>query len=308
MHAAHSGHPHFVLATDLAPAAQPHLEFAARLGDALDARTTLFHAAVTAAPLVDPTGLATVAALPDQHATARTHLQLLAKDLATTRPLHAAVEPALDPATAIVKAAERLHADLLVLPTHGRTGLHRALLGSVAERVLRRAPCPVLLLTDAMTATQRDAGQGPILLAVDPATPAAAAARLGVDLARRLHRPLRLFSVVPERELPPLGGGLPLAAGPSSMRERQRARLQWLRQLALEVSADTEVEVDARADANDDAATAIRAAAIAEGASFVVLTTHGRKGVARLLAGSVAEQVARTSTVPVICVRVAAKG
>ena len=46
----------------------------------------------------------------------------------------------------IVRAAQRLRCDLIVLATHGRTGLTRMLLGSVAEALIRRAPCPVLAL------------------------------------------------------------------------------------------------------------------------------------------------------------------
>ena len=49
-----------------------------------------------------------------------------------------------DPAAEIVTVAEGSGCDLIVLGSHGRTGLRRALLGSVAEGVLRRAPCPVL--------------------------------------------------------------------------------------------------------------------------------------------------------------------
>ncbi len=52
------------------------------------------------------------------------------------------------PAPAITQAAERLHADLIVMGTRGLTGLKHVLLGSVAERVLRTAPCPVLTLKD----------------------------------------------------------------------------------------------------------------------------------------------------------------
>jgi nucleotide-binding universal stress UspA family protein len=46
----------------------------------------------------------------------------------------------------IVAYAERIGADLIVLPSHGRTGLERLLIGSVAERVVRLAHCPVLVL------------------------------------------------------------------------------------------------------------------------------------------------------------------
>lgn len=46
----------------------------------------------------------------------------------------------------IVTVAQRLGAGLIVVGTHGRTGLTRAMLGSVAERVMRHAPCPVLVV------------------------------------------------------------------------------------------------------------------------------------------------------------------
>jgi len=49
-----------------------------------------------------------------------------------------------EPASAIVQLAEDEKADLIVMATHGRTGLTRLLMGSVAEAVVRRAPCPVL--------------------------------------------------------------------------------------------------------------------------------------------------------------------
>lgn len=50
------------------------------------------------------------------------------------------------PADEIVKAAEEWPADLIIIGSHGRGGLQRALLGSVAEAVMRHAPCPVLVV------------------------------------------------------------------------------------------------------------------------------------------------------------------
>lgn len=57
-----------------------------------------------------------------------------------------------NPATAIVYLAEQEHVDMIVLPTHGRTGLFRLLMGSVAEEVVRKAKCPVLTVKAAAPA------------------------------------------------------------------------------------------------------------------------------------------------------------
>jgi nucleotide-binding universal stress UspA family protein len=56
------------------------------------------------------------------------------------------------PATAIVYLAEKEKVELIVMPTHGRTGLMRVLMGSVAEEVVRKAKCPVLTVKAAAKA------------------------------------------------------------------------------------------------------------------------------------------------------------
>jgi nucleotide-binding universal stress UspA family protein len=59
------------------------------------------------------------------------------------------------PVEEIVRIAEEERMDMIVMGTHGRTGLNRALLGSVAERVIRLAPCPVLTVRQ----TKSEAGR-----------------------------------------------------------------------------------------------------------------------------------------------------
>jgi nucleotide-binding universal stress UspA family protein len=59
------------------------------------------------------------------------------------------------PATAIVEQASTGKFDLVVMGTHGRTGLSHALLGSVAERVVQKAPCPVLTVRDTAPAAAK---------------------------------------------------------------------------------------------------------------------------------------------------------
>jgi universal stress protein A len=70
-------------------------------------------------------------------------LTKLADEFKKSVPVTTAVESG-NPATQIVQYAERMSIDLIVIGTHGRTGMTRALVGSVAERVVRLAPCPVL--------------------------------------------------------------------------------------------------------------------------------------------------------------------
>lgn len=73
--------------------------------------------------------------------------QALRERLAETKCQGANVEIAFgDPGHEIANYAERIKADLVAMPSHGRTGISRLLVGSVAERVVRLAHCPVLVL------------------------------------------------------------------------------------------------------------------------------------------------------------------
>jgi nucleotide-binding universal stress UspA family protein len=70
-----------------------------------------------------------------------------------------------DPATVIMDLAKELHADMIVLGTHGKRGLERLLLGSVAEQVLRRATCPVLTVKGTVPAPEKQAARVPAMSA-----------------------------------------------------------------------------------------------------------------------------------------------
>src|SRR5262245_59069946 len=61
-----------------------------------------------------------------------------------------------DPARAIVQVAREVPCDLIILGTHGRRGLARLLMGSVAEQVVRKAPCPVVTVRTPFPAAPRE--------------------------------------------------------------------------------------------------------------------------------------------------------
>ena len=79
--------------------------------------------------------------------------RLAEREAAASKGLLVLGNPYLD----IARTARRQRADLIVMGTHGRTGLTRALLGSVADRVLRTAPCPVLTVRSSPPAARRRA-------------------------------------------------------------------------------------------------------------------------------------------------------
>jgi nucleotide-binding universal stress UspA family protein len=78
-------------------------------------------------------------------------LQLIQAPNGTTEVQHQLLVG--DTVTAILQIAREQHCDLIVLGTHGRTGLSRVLLGSVAEKVLRKADCPVLVVKSPLSET-----------------------------------------------------------------------------------------------------------------------------------------------------------
>jgi nucleotide-binding universal stress UspA family protein len=127
--------------TDFSPTAARAFQYAADLARAYDARLVVMHAFFPAM-----LGERTSAFLPDEVKTLRDAARKQLDDLRPADPtvrVERLLREAPD-AEAILEAAAELKADLIVMGTHGRTGVRRLVLGSVAEEILRKAPCPVL--------------------------------------------------------------------------------------------------------------------------------------------------------------------
>lgn len=98
-------------------------------------------ATMVAGPVVDPTPI-----VEAEEREASTYLDAIAQRL-RRESIPVETEATIGPAdVAIVEQARQLPADLIALTTHGRSGLSRLVFGSIAESVLRHAPCPVLLV------------------------------------------------------------------------------------------------------------------------------------------------------------------
>jgi nucleotide-binding universal stress UspA family protein len=132
--------------TDFSDAAQGAEQQAVRLARALSAELILLHALVEL-----PLAGMQLPGTPDNESIRARQRQEAEKALrardSVIRELGVAVRWIVRegaPAEAIVRAAVEERADLIVIGTHGRSGLDRLLMGSVADRVVRRAPCPVM--------------------------------------------------------------------------------------------------------------------------------------------------------------------
>lgn len=134
--------------TDFSDDAGAALTTAVALAKQLGGRVVLVHAPPTEVPIAYP-GFAAGAIVPDNYfsemrAEAEAHVQRVAAE-ASDGGVDVLGQIVTGPASiAIVALAEEIGADLIVMGTRGLTGIKHVLLGSVAERVVRTAPCPVL--------------------------------------------------------------------------------------------------------------------------------------------------------------------
>src|SRR3954453_14186841 len=142
-----------LVATDFGPASDAALTYGRALAKQFGARLHLLHAAENdflRASVTDPHVLR--AALER-----RLEERLTAEDR-TERSAVAIMETADQPYEAITAYAKSTRIDLIVMGTHGRTGVSHLLVGSVAERVVRTAPCPVLTVNPSKQRRRLGAG------------------------------------------------------------------------------------------------------------------------------------------------------
>lgn len=199
----------------------------------------------------------------------------------------------------ILRVSREAETDLIVMGTHGRSGISRFLAGSVAESVLRAARCPVLALR---SAGHFDAPAGDIrviLAPIDLSAHSRDTARIARTLARDLGARLVLLHVAPWEVVIP--GEIPLVVDLRECRESLNA----LRDELDGPDLKDEIQAVLR---QGDAATEILDAAETTGCGLIVMGTHGRTGVLRLLMGSVSEAVLRRSRSPVLVIKPTAPG
>jgi nucleotide-binding universal stress UspA family protein len=205
-----------------------------------------------------------------------------------------------DAAAGILDIADVTGADLIVMTTHGRSGVDRWIMGSVAERVVHSAPIPVWLVRNATDVTPLHTIER-ILVPLDGSTMAEQALEQAQLLARQTDAELLLLRIVPEPEDMKRSMILMTESSAQKAIDKQHEHAElYLAQLAQTltsaglrnrtlVTAGTPVE-------------SILETVAAEDVDCIVMATHARLGVDRLLHGSVAAQVLHRCERPMLLV------
>ncbi len=193
-------------------------------------------------------------------------------------------------------------ADLIVLTTHGRGPFSRFWLGSVADQLLRRASVPLLFVHPAhgLADLNREAGLARVLVALDGSPAVEQIVEPAVALAGLMGSRVTLLRVV--EPLPPFGVDPVTYSAetddPGLELQLQEAR-GYLDGVARGLRAK-HLDVDTIVLVHPHPATAIVEEAEKEHGTLIALQTHGRRGLARLVLGSVADKVIRSTTLPVL--------
>jgi nucleotide-binding universal stress UspA family protein len=281
------------LATDFSKPARRAYVYALQLAARLERRLVLLHV-VKAPPGVEAWSLGARRSIGSMKTKALLELGRMVRlgkdqDVSTDHRLVVGI-----PQDAIVKVAGEARADFIVMGTHGRTGWNRLRLGSIAQEVLRKASCPVLTVREALDAhvNRRRPTWNRFLVAVDFSPSSKAAVRVGVMLATQLDANIRLMHAIQES-----GDSGLMQADDRACHEADRR----LRSLAAAVQSNRVVSESLVAQGSP--AEVILDQAKRMKADLIVVGTNGRRGVKRLVLGSVAESVVRSAGCPVLVVK-----
>jgi nucleotide-binding universal stress UspA family protein len=243
----------------------------------------------------------------------RVYLENAVRRIAGFSPVSAAFTIREGPiVTAIQQEANAVQADLVVMTTHGRGPLARFWLGSVADALVREMSVPLLLVRP--TLGKADWSKEPplkhLLVPLD-----------GSHLAERILDPAFAFGSIfgaaytllrVVEPVMPSAGSVETAFGPGveavlegqrKLEARFRAEAEHYLEGVAQKLRSRSATVEHRVVVEQHPVTAILQDAVPPHVDAIALATHGRRGVARLVLGSVADKVIRGSHVPVLVYR-----
>lgn len=292
---------HILFATDFSPCSAPAFRYAVEWAKVFDAQLTLFHG-ISLQPGVDIDAGIAQRYLDEQRNVAEEHLKQLLSEASQHVP-HAALEMRTGLASAqICDVAREHHADLIITGTHGWTGFNRVIFGSIAERVIQCAPCPVLTIPDrspeetaglhALTIQPRQ-----IVLPVDFSDSSIDAYEYGVEVAKWFDASITLVHAIEPLSYS-LDFSLTHPLEDKVNRKKIEQRLQELTAVLIEQGLSARYEL-----VDKPSMEAILKAGTSQEADLVVMGTHGRKWLPRLMLGSTTAKVLQHSPYPILTVK-----
>ena len=207
-----------------------------------------------------------------------------------------------DPWREIVALAEEMPADLVVMGTHGRGGLEHLFLGSVAEKLIRRLPCPVLTVCHEEGRTWDAPGLiSRILCATDFSDTSADALQMALAFAAETKASVTLLNVV--ENIPDFGTPTYLGLPDLGPLRQDLEKAAWDRLQLIALDAETKgARLETRVAVGRAYREILRVAA-EERADLLVVGAQGHGFIEHMLSGSNAQHVIRGATCPVLTVR-----
>jgi nucleotide-binding universal stress UspA family protein len=206
-----------------------------------------------------------------------------------------------NPARRIVDIAAELRAEMIVMASHGRGAIGRLIYGSVADRVGRESPVPVMVVRTKQLAPG-PVGISRLVVPLDGSSRAESALPVATTISQRLGTPISLVRVVdPADAMPPAVGvdeAIPFEIYDEAEKELEQEARRYLEMMAQKLREQglpmtTSVLVGSPASSIEEAT---------HFGDVLVLSSHERTGVMRWLLGSLAEKLAREDESPVILV------
>ena len=239
--------------------------------------------------------------VPDRAHISSELTRFLGLEQASDVPIHQEIVEAGAVHKEILVQASRMSADLIVMGTHGRSGIDHLLLGSVAEKTLRTSRVPVLTVPPA--APERAAPGMPfrsILCAVDFSQDSARALSYAGSLAQHTGGRLTIMHVVETMLVgyDPRGGNFDIEGLSKATVALARTQLQEYAATVKGSTSSIESVLGEGKPYRD-----ILQEAEQRGADLIVVGVHGRSALDRLVFGSTADHLVRRATCPILTVR-----
>lgn len=298
---------HILVPLDGSELSESVLPYVVTLAKGLGADVVLLQAVEDS--MIDPIGQGRVAwesyqeALEGADNAARSYLQQQASRLerlglgATTHLGHGR------PFDVILNYADEYQADLIAMSTHGRSGITRLILGSVAGRVLHGTKIPLLLVNPKEEdMPQPDAAPSDILIPLDMSQDGEAVLPIARELAKGLGLKITLVMALPT--VSQLFVGTEPVAYPGNVLDvAEQSIKEYLQGIATQIQEADGLNVDWKVLEGDADDAIVDYASSQMQNNMIAMSTHGRSGLGRWVLGSVTDQVVRSSGDPVLVVR-----